>query len=238
MTGALEIALVGDYDGEVTAHRAIAPALQLAARQIGIGVVSSWLATEAINDAGVLEPFAGIWCVPGSPYRSTAGALSAIRYAREAPCAFLGTCGGFQHAVLEYARNVLGWEDAEHAEMTPHARRTVIAALRCALVETSERVRFAPGSRLAAAYGAVGATEGYRCSFGLDPRFAAELLAGGLHATAWDDAGEVRGLELSGHPFFVATLFQPERAALEGRVPPIVASFLAAARAGLRARTL
>lgn len=62
------------------------------------------------------------------------GALIAIRYARENSIPFLGTCGGFQHAILEYARNVLGWSDAAHAE-TDTTGRMVIAPLTCSLVE-------------------------------------------------------------------------------------------------------
>ena len=59
---------------------------------------------------------AGVWCAPGGPYRSLDGALEAIRWARETNVAFLGTCAGFQHGVIEFARNVLGHRDAVHAE--------------------------------------------------------------------------------------------------------------------------
>ena len=142
---------------------------------------------------------------------------------------FLGTCGGFQHAVVEYARNVLGWADAEHAETAPEAARPVIVPLACALVEVTDRVRLRPGSRIAAAYGAGEATEGYHCRYGLNEAFRATLVSGALRVTAEDDAGDIRALELQGHPFFVATLFQPERAALAGRLPPLVAAFARAA---------
>ena len=64
--------------------------------------------------------------------------------------------------------------------------------------------------------------------YGLNPDFRAALVRGPLRATAHDTAGDTRAVELDGHPFFVATLFQPERAALEGRVPPLVAAFVQA----------
>ena len=105
--------------------------------------------TEEIVAATRVFGFSGLWCVPTSPYRSMEGALLAIRYARESGVPFLGTCGGFQHAVIEYARNVLGWADAEHAETAPDAARAVISLLECPLVETSGVVRFVPGSRIA-----------------------------------------------------------------------------------------
>jgi RimJ/RimL family protein N-acetyltransferase len=158
------------------------------------------------------------------------GALRAIRFAREAQLPFLGTCGGFQHAVLEFARDVLGWRDAEHAESAPGATRPVIAPLECALVGVTGAVQFGPGTRVARAYGAPSALETYHCRYGLSPLFADELLAGPLRATARDAAGEVRAIELDGHPFFVATLFQPERAALAGGTPPLVAAFVNACR--------
>jgi CTP synthase (UTP-ammonia lyase) len=156
------------------------------------------------------------------------GALRAIQWARERKLPFLGTCGGFQHAMIEYARSVLGWKDAEHAETAPDADRQVITPLECALVERRDRIRFEPGSKLAAAYGCLEAEEGYRCRYGLNSTFQTALLAGPLRATAFDAAGDIRGVELQDHPFFVATLFQPERRALEGQLPPIVLALVRA----------
>jgi CTP synthase (UTP-ammonia lyase) len=223
------IGLVGDYDAGVTAHKAIPRALALAAGALGAPLEFRWLATETIDSDAVLAPFDALWCVPASPYRSMVGALRAIRFARERPLPFLGTCGGFQHAVVEYARNVLGWADAEHAETAPDAARPVIAPLACSLVEITNKVRLLPGSRIAAAYGATEATEGYHCRYGLNEAFRETLVSGALRVTAEDEAGDIRALELERHPFFVATLFQPERAALTGRLPPLVAAFARAA---------
>ncbi len=100
----VRICLIGDYDPKVTAHQAIPKALALAAN--GNPVEPVWLDTELALDAD-LEPYAGFWCVPASPYRSMEGALRAIRFARETGKTFLGTCAGCQHAILEFARNVL-----------------------------------------------------------------------------------------------------------------------------------
>src|SRR5512143_1919603 len=201
----LRIALVGDYNRDVTAHQAIPRALALAQEATGVAVAPVWVSTEQAGAEVTLREFGAVWCVPASPYRSTAGALAAIRLARTTPLPFLGTCGGFQHALLEYARAVLGWQDAAHAELDPAATRAVIAPLACALVETRGRVRFEPGSRLAEAYGVAEAEEGYHCRFGVNPEFLGALTAGSLCITARDPAGEVRGVELAGHPFFVAT---------------------------------
>jgi CTP synthase (UTP-ammonia lyase) len=223
------IGLVGDYDAGVPAHQAIPRALALAESALGAPLEFRWLPTETIDGDAALAPYDALWCVPASPYRSMDGALRAIRFARERPLPFLGTCGGFQHAVVEYARNVLGWADAEHAETAPEAARPVIVPLACSLVEVTDKVRLRTGSRIAAADGTAEATEGYRCRYGLNEAFRATLVSGALRVTAEDEAGDVRALELQGHPFFVATLFQPERAALADRLPPLVAAFARAA---------
>ncbi|MBJ2221637.1 CTP synthase C-terminal region-related (seleno)protein [Pseudomonas sp. MF7453] len=225
---ALHLALIGDYNPDVIAHQAIPVALQQAADTLGVRVHAQWLDTETLTSTTALQGFDGFWCVPASPYRDTDGALRAIRFAREHGRPFLGTCGGFQHAVLEYARNVLGWIDAEHGELAPHAERAVITPLSCSLVEVSDTLRLAAHTRIAQAYGHLDIHEGYHCRYGINPAFAAALLACNLIPSGHDAAGELRALELRDHPFFVATLFQPERAALKGITPPLALALLKA----------
>jgi CTP synthase (UTP-ammonia lyase) len=227
----VRIALVGDFDDAITAHRAIPLALRRAAAHSGVRADIEWVSTAEIHSPARVHGYEGLWCVPGSPYKSEAGALVAIHHARVMNVPFLGTCGGFQHALLEYARHVLGWHDAEHAETHPSARRTLLAPLSCSLVEVQAPVQLLAGSAIARAYGRTAITEGYHCRYGLNPEYRAELLGGALQATAWDATGEVRAVELEGHPFFVATLFQPERAALEERDAPLVVAFVAAVAA-------
>jgi CTP synthase (UTP-ammonia lyase) len=225
----IQIALVGDHDPGVTAHQAIPQALALAATALEHQVAFRWIPTQEIRNAGVIADFDAVWCVPASPYHSMEGALLAIRFAREAGRPFLGTCAGFQHALLEYARTVLGWADADHAETAPPGARLVVTPLGCSLVEVSNTLRVAPASRIARAYERTSIHEAYHCRFGLNPAFAQALTSGPLSAVAWDETGEVRAVELEGHPFFLATLFQPERAALRGELPPLVKAFVQAA---------
>jgi CTP synthase (UTP-ammonia lyase) len=235
MPATLRIALIGDHDPQVLAHQAIPRALELSAEQAGCTVEADWVGTATIGtDAGrQLASYAGLWCVPATPYASFDGALRAIRFAREEPRPFLGTCGGFQHAMIEFARNVLCHAQADHAESNPGAAVALITPLACPLVEQTGRIRLRDRSRLRAIYGCAEAVEGYHCSFGLDPRYAAWFDAGPLRVAAVDAVGETRAVELDGHPFFVATLFQPERAALQGRAHPLVTAFVrAAAQAG------
>lgn len=236
MTSTIHIGLVGDYDSNVPAHQAIPRALALAGEALAASVDCEWVPTQEINDTSRVSSFDGLWCVPASPYRSMEGALRAIRYARESDLPFLGTCGGFQHAILEYARNVLGWTDAEHAETAPAASRLVIIPLSCSLVETAGAIHFRPGSQIAAAYGCLEATEEYHCRYGLNPALRSGIESGALRVGAHDESGEVRAVELADHPFFVATLFQPERAALSGRLPPLIKAFVGAADHAKRER--
>ena len=225
----VRIALVGDYNDTVPAHQAIPRALSLAADMLATNITFTWLPTKDITSSSVLVPFHAFWCVPASPYRSMDGALQAIEFARSQQRPFLGTCGGFQHAIIEYARNVLGWSDADHGETAPLAERAVIVPLACALVETTDRIRLRSNSRIARIYGCSEITEGYRCRYGLNEAFQASLVSGALQIGAEDDAGEIRAIELNDHPFFIATLFQPERKALVGQIPPLAAAFVQAA---------
>ncbi|WP_296262403.1 MULTISPECIES: CTP synthase C-terminal region-related (seleno)protein [unclassified Pseudomonas] len=224
----IRIALVGDYDEGVAAHQAIPVALARAAGEAAVNVEPLWLPTPQIGDGSCLRTFDGIWCVPGSPYRDMDGALTAIRVAREGRVPFLGTCGGYQHAVLEYARNHLGWVDAEHGETAPQSPRAIITPLSCSLIEAFAPIRLLPGSQIAKAYGALQTQERYRCRYGLRKALEAEMFTGPLKVSGYDHDGEVRAIELANHPFFVATLFQPERAALDGITPPLVKAFVVA----------
>jgi CTP synthase (UTP-ammonia lyase) len=230
MENPLRIGLIGDYDPEVKAHVAIPKALQFASITLDCRVEPVWLATRELD--GVAEKqlalFDGLWCVPASPYESMEGALKAIRFARKNGVPFLGTCGGFQHALIEYARNVLGILDADHAESNPDAAIRLIAPLSCSLVESQSTIELKEGSRIRAIYGSSRTVEEYNCSYGLNPEYRSMLENGQLHITGVDTEGEVRVVELDGHPFFVSTLYQPERRALKGEAHPLVNAYVQA----------
>jgi CTP synthase (UTP-ammonia lyase) len=226
------IALVGDYSPDVMAHRAIPVALELARASVGADIAWQWVHTREIGHAARdFAPYSAMWVVPASPYENMAGVLAAIQFAREAKRPFLGTCGGFQHAVIEFARNVAGVASADHAETNPSGTALVVTPLTCSLVEKTDEVRFAGGSRLGEIYGGGTSREGYHCSYGINANHRAALERAGLAFTAFDASDEIRGAELpvSVHPFYIGTLFQPERAALRGEVPPLVRALVMAA---------
>lgn len=231
MTNAIHIGLIGDYSPDVKAHFAIPQAVALASSALGCSAEVSWLATkecEHIADS-ILATYDALWCVPGSPYESMNGALRAIRFAREQGVPFLGTCGGFQHALIEYAHNALGLAEADHAEYNPDGVMLLMSPLVCSLVEKDGKVTFRPGSRIAAIYGRSETVEQYHCSFGLNPKYQPLLEQGGIQITGWDVTGEARVFELPTHPFYMGTLFQPERSALKDVAHPLIIAFLEAA---------
>ena len=188
----LRIALVGDYNPDVIAHQAIPLSIDDAAAVLDLTADYDWIATTELTSPEDLVGYDAIWLVPASPYKNVDGAFIAARFARENSIPFLGTCGGFQHALIEYERNVLGWSDAAHAE-TDTDGRMVIAPLTCSLVEKTDTIELRANTIIAKAYGREEIEEGYHCNYGVSPAFAKELESGDMRVTGWDEQGVTRG---------------------------------------------
>jgi CTP synthase (UTP-ammonia lyase) len=222
------IALVGDRSANVRAHARIPAVIDALLRRDGIALDAYWIATPDVA-ACDLSRFDAIWLVPGSPYDSADGAIAAVRTAREQQIPFLGTCGGFQHALLEFARDVCGLPAVENAEVTPEADEHLIVRLECSLKGHEEAVMIVPGTRAAKISGPGRRTERYHCDYGLNSAYLERLSQGGLSFSGFDDDGQVRIAELPGHPFFVATLFQPELHGDGSQPHPIIVAMAQAA---------
>ena len=233
MTGMVRIGCIGDFDPGAAAHLAIPAALRLAAGPDDIDLEIDWLPTGHLPDRSQdgLAIYDGLWCAPGAPYAGRDATLRAIRWARERSVPFLGTCAGFQHGLIEYARNVLGIAAAASSEDEPGTTAPVVAPLARTLVDATGRVAFEAGSRVREMYGAPEATEQYFCRYGLNPDYETRFGGAPFRIAGRDRDGGVHAFELDRHPFFVATLYQPERSADTGRPHPLVRGFLAAARA-------
>ena len=226
------IGLIGDFDPQIIAHDAINRSVDLYRKSEVHCFEAQWINTEEIvpNSGGIIQELDGVWCVPGSPYKNTTGALWAIQLARTRLIPFLGTCGGFQHALLEFGRNVLGMPLADHEELNPRAEFLLLTRLQCSLVEKSENVLLTGLGKFAKYYKSCSGLEDYHCNFGLNPSCEHLIQKGPLRVVARAANGEVRAVELEGHPFFVATLFQPERRSITGGIHPVVREFFAAAQ--------
>ncbi|MDR3672784.1 MAG: hypothetical protein P4L36_18205 [Holophaga sp.] len=221
------IALLGEYSPTFPPHAATDAAFEHSRRLLGAELEATWVATDTITP-DLFQRFAGIWVAPGSPYQNLEQALWAIRQARKNGIPCLGTCGGFQHMVLEYARNALGFREAQHEEYEPDASTLFISELSCHLAGRTLGLTFTPGSQVAALYAAGTAKERYYCNFGINPDCVEVLREGPMQFTGVDAAGEIRVLELPGHPFFLGTLFVPQARSTPARPHPLVTGFLKA----------
>ncbi|WP_263655680.1 CTP synthase C-terminal region-related (seleno)protein [Nonomuraea aurantiaca] len=230
MKPSLQVAVIGDYDKTYPPHMATDDALRHAADHLRVEIEVRWLATEPLEaDLSAVRAADVLWCAPGSPYRSLRGALAALRHGREHGVPTLGTCGGCQHIIIEYARHVLRFEDAQHAEYDPYASSLFVTELACSLAGRTMPVTLTPGSLVADVYGREEVKEQYYCNFGLNPAYQSALHEGGLRVTGVDDTGEARVLEIPGHPYYLATLFVPQTSSWPGRPHPLVVGLLRAA---------
>lgn len=126
---------------------------------------------------------------------------------------------------------MLGLVDAEHEESAPDATTLLINRLACSLVGQTQSIQLVPGSQVAAAYGQPEAVEDFYCNYGFNPAFAIHFHQRALHFAAFDQEGEVRAVELRGHPFYIATLFLPQMRSHPGQPHRLILAYLQAASA-------
>lgn len=224
MHSTIRVALIGDFNQQQKAHTAIPRSLALVSDD---SVECVWVPTDSIGRGETLAEYQGIWCVPGMPYRNADGAMRAIRHARVTRTPFLGTSAGFQYALVEFARNALGLSEADHQKSNPKCGIPLISALDSALAGVRARVRMMDGTHIRRAYAVPESVEEYHCSFGLNPKYRRLLEGSQFWVSAVDDQHDIRAFELDGHPFFVATLFQPEMRCMSTGAPsPLVNAFV------------
>lgn len=154
------------------------------------------------------------------------GVIRVIKYARENKIAFLATCGGFQHTLIEYFRNVIGYNSADSLEIKADSEMPVINQLKCSLVEKEEEIFLKSGSRVREFCNAAKLIERFHCNYGFNPEYIDLLNKSKLKISGVDVNKEVRVVELVEHPFFISTLFQPERSALLNKHHPIINEFV------------
>lgn len=224
-TATPRLAILGEFTSTFAPHAATNAAIEHSCAAYGLDIHRDWVSTAAIDDL-LFERYHAIWVAPGSPYKDMDRTLWAIRHAREHGIPCLGTCGGFQHIILEYARNMLGIADAQHAEYDPYASRLFVSKLACSLVGREMALRFAPDSQVARICGVAEAQEQYYCNFGVNPDYVPLLSRGPLRVVGSDAEGEVRVVELVGHPFFIGTLFMPQARSTPKQPHPLVTAFL------------
>jgi CTP synthase (UTP-ammonia lyase) len=240
----VRIGILGDFNPEFPSHHATNAALQHAAAKLHLRLESQWIPTPSLVDTGsgkILEGFDGLWASPGRPYKSFDGMLQGIEFARRRDWPFLGTCGGFQYALIEFARNVLGIADADSAENNSGSKNIVIYPVACAvtgrlgdapkLSGTVPEIRLRPGSYLQSFYGKDKevVTEQFFCNFEVNPEYEWASMEAGFPVVARGEKGEIRAIESPAHRFFVAMLYQPQLSSTEKDPHPVVLAFVQAA---------
>jgi CTP synthase (UTP-ammonia lyase) len=205
------IGLVGDFSEKMLTHVALNNAIEHCRNHLDFRVEASWISTTSLIETIFEENrFQGFWIAPGSPYRDDSAVYQTIRWARENDFPILGSCGGFQYMVVEYARNVLGFLDARHEESDPEASHKVITKLSCSLKGGQENVFITDRhSWLYKVLKTEKFTGYFFCSYGVNPADQSRLNQPPFSFTAFSTKGEARAFELRTHRFFKGTLFQP-----------------------------
>lgn len=228
MTMQIKIGIIGDYDGRPS-HLATQEALKHCATQLGVEAVYTWLpTTELEGSCKELKKYDGLWCAPGSPYKSMNGALNAIKYAREEDYPFIGTCGGFQHAAIEYGRNVLEIEELKDMSFSLYEPNEYITALSCSLIGQTKELKVEKASILSDIYDSSEITEKYNCSMELNKKFQNQLDRNGFRVIGVDDKGEARIIAIPDKRFYLATLFQPQLSSTAEFPHPMILAYIRA----------
>jgi CTP synthase len=230
--GSVDIALVGKYALE-DAYMSIYEALKHAGLEQGVDVNVLWVDSEEMRDHHTerLREADGIVVPGGFGSRGTQGKIEAIRYARENDIPFLGLCLGFQMAVVEHARNILGWEGAHSAEIEEDTPYPVIDLLpeQYDLQDLGGTMRLGaheteidPDSLAAQVYGAESCTERHRHRYEVNPEYIDELEADDM-VFSGKAGNRMEIVERTDHPFFLGTQFHPEfRSRPDRASPPFV----------------
>ncbi|HMF17394.1 MAG TPA: CTP synthase, partial [Gemmataceae bacterium] len=217
------VAVVGKYIKHNDAYKSIYEALDHAGISLHSRVVIRKVEAEEIEREGVERILSGVdgILVPGGfDYRGSSGKIDAIRYARERKIPFFGICLGLQCAVIEFARNVVGLEDANSTEFDRNCRYPVVCMLdeQYAITDKGGTMRLGSypamlveGSKAHQAYGSTLVHERHRHRYEFNNQFRQQFAANGLEVTGASPNGQlVEVVELRDHPWFLAVQCHPE----------------------------
>ncbi len=238
----LEIALVGKYIELPDAYLSVTEALRHAGWAASRSIVVRWVDSEALTDENYRERLgnaAGVLVPGGFGHRGIEGKVMAARYAREEKVPYLGLCLGLQCGVIEFARDVVGAQDANSTEFDMFTNAPVIdfmpdqreledkgGTMRLGLYPA----RLTPGSRAAEAYGEEVVYERHRHRFEVSNQYREALEGAGMVLSGQSPDGRlVEIVELKDHPWFVASQFHPEFKSRPDRPHPLFSGFVQAA---------
>ncbi len=240
-TGRVSIAVVGKYVELADAYISVSESLRHAGYQLGAAVDVRLISSEKVNRdncAALLSGCDGILVPGGFGDRGIEGKIEAVRYARENGVPFFGICLGMQMAVIEFARNVLGYAGANSTEFRPDTPAPVIDIMeqQRGVVNKGGTMRLGrypcklrAGTRSRAAYGEELIFERHRHRYEFSNRYRGQMQAAGLTLAGTSPDGElVEIVELEGHPWFVGVQFHPEFKSRPNRPHPLFLGFVQA----------
>lgn len=219
----INIALIGKYIELKDAYKSIVEAFGHAGAANNCKVVLNWIHSEEITDDNITETLKncqGVLVAPGFGSRGIEGKITAIKYVRENNIPFLGICLGMQCAVIEFARNVLGWSDAHSAEMNEDSMHKVIdlMAEQKDIVDMGGTMRLgayncsvSDNSKLFDTYQTNDISERHRHRYEFNSQFLNEFENAGMVATGKNPKTNlVEVIEIPSHPWFVGVQYHPE----------------------------
>lgn len=237
----VRVALVGKYVQLHDAYLSVVEALRHASYELGVHIHVEWIDSEALtpeNYEKVLSDCDGVLVPGGFGNRGIEGKLLAVRYAREHGVPYLGLCLGMQMAVIEFARDVLGWADADSGEFCESSAHKVIDFLQGQSDEVNKGgtlrlgawpCRIVPGTTMEKCYGTLEISERHRHRYELNNEFRDALTAAGLVISGTSPDGSlVETVELRDSPFFVGVQFHPEFKSRPNKPHPLFLGFVKA----------
>ena len=236
------VALVGKYIQLHDAYLSVVEALKHGGIYARTTVHIKWVDSETVtkdNVADILGDVDGVLVPGGFGSRGIEGKITAIQYARENQIPFLGLCLGMQLAIVEYARNVIGYSDAHTVEFDPDTTHPVIALMpdQNGIVDIGGTLRLGSNPCILAKdslayqlYGTETIHERHRHRYEVNNDFRDALVAGGLRLSGISPDGRIVEMcEIPSHPFFVATQAHPEFKSRPNRPHPLFKGFVEAA---------
>jgi CTP synthase len=233
----VKIALVAKAVERRDAYISVIQALDHAGIAACVNVSVHWVDADQLSQKTVgnfLGDVHGLIVPGGYDVHDVDGIVSAIEFARRNSIPFLGISLGLQAAVIEFARNLLGMPNANSTEFAPETEDPVVCAMENWSKKTGSAVRLGAhpitleaGSRAHELYGASEISERFRGRYGINNQYRKALLDAGMRLSGTSEDGEsVEMVEISAHPFFVATQAHPEFRSGPGRANPLFKGFV------------
>ncbi len=222
------IVILGDFNPAYSTHLALNESTKQVKNVLSEEIQFDWIGTDTFHyELAFAEVYGGLWLAPGSPYNDMNNVINAIRFTRENNIPTFGNCGGFQHMIIEFARNVCLITGADHEETNPDADELLISKLACSLVQQQEQLTITDENsllfRIIGKHSFIGK---YYCSYGINSTYLDVLRAHGLKTPAISDDNHIRAIEIENHPFFLGTLFQPALTSTQEEPDPLILDFV------------